>query len=64
MEPETDAKASPLPFHRDFGPSCGNIEAVIPDLIELGLDVLHSVQPLAMSIESLSEQFMTDEWIL
>ena len=37
--------------------SCGNIEAIIPDLIELGLDVLHPVQPLAMSIEKLSEQF-------
>jgi len=37
--------------------SCGNIEAVIPDLIELGLEVLHPVQPLAMSIERLAEKF-------
>ncbi len=37
--------------------SCGNIEAVIPDLIELGLDALHPVQPRAMSIERLSEKF-------
>ncbi len=37
--------------------SCGNIEAIIPDLVELGLDVLHPVQPLAMPIERLAEKF-------
>ena len=37
--------------------SCGNIEAVIPDLIELGLEVLHPVQPHAMSLERLAERF-------
>ena len=28
--------------------SCGNCEAVIPDLIDIGLDVLNPIQPLAM----------------
>lgn len=37
--------------------SCGDIELIIPDLIEIGLEVLHPVQPLAMSIETLAEKF-------
>jgi len=37
--------------------SCGNIEEIIPDFIEMGLDVLHPVQPLTMSIEKLAKKF-------
>jgi len=49
-------------FYRESGitvmhHSCGNIEEIIPDLIEMGLKLLHPVQPLAMSIESLSKKY-------
>ncbi|MCL5770965.1 MAG: hypothetical protein M1479_01630 [Actinobacteria bacterium] len=37
--------------------SCGNIIEIIPDLIEIGLDVLTPIQPEAMSPEFLSKQF-------
>ena len=37
--------------------SCGNVRAVVPDLVELGLDILHPVQPEALDILELKEQF-------
>ncbi len=39
--------------------SCGFIEPIIPELIEMGLDVLDPIQPLAagMDAESLKKQF-------
>jgi uroporphyrinogen decarboxylase len=37
--------------------SCGNITAIIPDLIELGVNVLNPVQPLAMDLEQLSRAY-------
>ena len=37
--------------------SCGNIMEIIPDLLEIGLDCLHPVQPLAMDIRHLSEKY-------
>jgi len=37
--------------------SCGDIRPIIPDLIEMGLDVLNDCQPEAMPIEELSEKF-------
>jgi uroporphyrinogen decarboxylase len=37
--------------------SCGNVQAVIPDLIELGLDILHPIQPEAMDILELRNEF-------
>ena len=40
--------------------SCGNIVEIIPDLIEIGLDILHPVQPKAMSIERLGREFGKD----
>lgn len=36
---------------------CGNIIAILPDLIELGLNVLNPVQPQAMNVHKLSEEF-------
>ena len=47
-------KAEDIPvFHH----SCGNLAGIIPDLIEIGLDVLSPVQPEAMDPEWLSERF-------
>jgi uroporphyrinogen decarboxylase len=37
--------------------SCGNVSEIIPDLIEIGLDVLHPIQPEAMDIYSLKAKF-------
>jgi len=37
--------------------SCGDIRPIIPDVIELGVDVLNPVQPEAMPIEELSDKF-------
>jgi len=40
--------------------SCGNVEPIIPDLIDLGLDILHPIQPEAMDILALKRQFGRD----
>ena len=37
--------------------SCGNVKAIIPDLIDVGLSVLNPVQPLAMDIGELAREF-------
>jgi len=37
--------------------SCGNIYEIIPDLIELGLDILHPTQPEVMDIFQLKKEF-------
>ena len=36
---------------------CGNITAILPDLIEIGLNVLNPVQPQAMDTKLLSKEF-------
>lgn len=43
-----------------FHHSCGNITPIIPDLIEIGLDILHPVQPEAMDINKLKREFGRD----
>ena len=37
--------------------SCGNVEALIPSLIEIGVDVLNPVQPEAMDLANLKAKF-------
>lgn len=37
--------------------SCGNVSEIIPDLIEIGLDVLHPIQPEAMDIKTLKTKY-------
>ena len=37
--------------------SCGNIEAILDDLVEMGLDVLNPVQPECMDIYKLKDQY-------
>jgi uroporphyrinogen decarboxylase len=37
--------------------SCGDVSAVVGDMVEIGLQVLQPVQPKAMSIHVLAEQF-------
>ena len=43
-----------------FHHTCGNNYAVIPDLIEIGLDILHPIQPEAMDILQLKREFGRD----
>jgi uroporphyrinogen decarboxylase len=37
--------------------SCGNVRAVVPDLVELGLDILHPIQPEALDVLELKKEF-------
>lgn len=37
--------------------SCGNVECIIPELIEMGMDVLNPVQPECMDIQKLKENY-------
>ncbi len=37
--------------------SCGSIVPIIPDLVELGLDILHPIQPEAMDVRQLKRDF-------
>jgi len=40
--------------------SCGNIEPIIPDLIDIGLDILHPVQPEAMDPFEIKKKYGDD----
>jgi uroporphyrinogen decarboxylase len=46
-----------FPEVKFFLHSCGKIDAIVPDLIELGFDVLHPVQPECMSFEAVYRQY-------
>jgi len=37
--------------------SCGNVRPIVPDLIDLGLDILHPIQPEAVDILELKRTF-------
>jgi uroporphyrinogen decarboxylase len=37
--------------------SCGNVEEIIPELIDIGLDVLNPLQPAAMNLERVARNF-------
>ncbi|MCI8853319.1 MAG: hypothetical protein HFI32_07440 [Lachnospiraceae bacterium] len=40
-----------------FYHSCGNIQRVIPDLIEIGIDVLNPIQPECMDVAKVKEKY-------
>jgi len=40
--------------------SCGNVTAVVPDLIEKGLDILHPIQPEAVDVLALKREYGRD----
>jgi uroporphyrinogen decarboxylase len=40
--------------------SCGNVSAIVPDLIEIGLDLLHPIQPEAMDVFALKREYGRD----
>jgi uroporphyrinogen decarboxylase len=43
-----------------FHHSCGHITPIIPDLIEIGLDILHPIQPETMDIFELKREYGND----
>ncbi|HEY3320303.1 MAG TPA: uroporphyrinogen decarboxylase family protein [Planctomycetota bacterium] len=43
-----------------FHHSCGCVRAIVPDLIEIGLDILHPIQPETMDIFELKREFGRD----
>jgi uroporphyrinogen decarboxylase len=43
-----------------FHHSCGSILPIIPDLIDIGLDILHPIQPEAMDLPALKREFGRD----
>ena len=43
-----------------FHHSCGHITPIIPDMIEIGLDILHPIQPETMDIRYLKREFGKD----
>lgn len=40
--------------------SCGCVEEIVPDLIEIGLDILHPIQPETMDIQMLKREYGRD----
>ena len=43
-----------------FMHSCGNIDQIVPDIIEVGFDILHPIQPECMSFEQIYRQHGTE----
>jgi uroporphyrinogen decarboxylase len=43
-----------------FHHSCGNVRSIIGDMVDIGLDILHPVQPEAMDIFELKREFGRD----
>lgn len=43
-----------------FHHSCGNVHSIIPDLIDIGMDILHPIQPETMDIFQLKREFGQD----
>ncbi len=39
-----------------FHHTCGTVVPIIPDLIEIGLDILHPIQPEAMDVYALKRE--------
>ncbi|MCX6089204.1 MAG: hypothetical protein NTX88_02295 [Candidatus Atribacteria bacterium] len=37
--------------------SCGNVETIIPDMLEIGLQMLHPLQPFALSLLKIAQNF-------
>jgi uroporphyrinogen decarboxylase len=54
------AVKSRFPGRYIFLHACGNITGIIPDLIECGLDILNPLQPEAMDVRKVSEEYAKD----
>ncbi len=54
------AVRSEFPAAKFFLHSCGKIEAIVPDVIELGFDILHPIQPECMDFGAVHRHFGRD----
>ena len=52
-----DAVRGEYPRAKTFLHSCGNIYQIIPDIIDLGFDILHPVQPECMDLQKIKREF-------
>lgn len=52
-----EALRSEHPDVRTFLHSCGNIRSIVPDIVELGFDILHPVQPECMDFAEVHREF-------
>lgn len=52
-----DAVRAETPRAKTFLHSCGNIREIIPDIIDLGFDVLHPLQPECMDLKQIRRDF-------
>ncbi len=52
-----EAVRSRYPHVRTFLHSCGNIRSIVPDIVELGFDVLHPIQPECMDFAEIRREF-------
>jgi len=55
-----EAVRGEAPHVKFFLHNCGKIDAIIPDVIDVGFDVLHPVQPECMDFESVYRQYGRD----
>jgi uroporphyrinogen decarboxylase len=54
------AVRSEAPRAKFFFHCCGKIDAIVPDVIECGFDMLHPVQPECMSFDQVYREFGQD----
>ncbi len=52
-----DSVRSAVPGARFFLHSCGNIRAIVPDIVDVGFNVLHPIQPECMDVAEIYRQF-------
>ena len=52
-----EAVRNRFPACRFFLHSCGDMRAILPDIVELGFHILHPVQPECMDLESVKREF-------
>ena len=55
-----DAVRAESPGARFFLHSCGKIDAIVPDIIELGFHILHPVQPECMDFDAVYKKYGRD----
>ncbi len=55
-----DSVRDKYPNARFFLHCCGKIDAIVPDILELGFDILHPVQPECMDFEAMHRQYGQD----
>jgi len=55
-----DSVRSQVPRVKSFMHCCGKIDEIVPDIVELGFDVLHPVQPECMGFEAAYRRYGKD----